>query len=565
MDVDQRLIPSLNGGGQSLTEAVLQTIPDAAVIVDDGVVVTALNEAFEELCGTHRSQILQRSLWTWLPGLSEAMKAAIEAGCAWEAKVELAAGGRDVTPFKLRLRPFFDDTGSLTNWIVIVSPDTSVEDAASLGVESLDTLTNLPTFALVRERLRGLLTPATAIPANVIVYCIDLDNFDDVNRQHGRAVGDLVLVEMARRVGQRMRASNTVGRINEDMFVVVVHELTGTEQITAVATRLLGGIAQPFVVQGVSDPIILSACIGIAVSPENGTTADELLQNAQTAVDAAKRSATGTYQFYSNSSDVSARERRSRVNMLRRAIDDEQMFLQYQPKISIATGQVVGAEALVRWQDPTSGIVMPADFIPLAEDAGLIESLGEKVLREACQTWLKWRAAGCPYIRVAVNVSARQIARRGFLNKLKSILHESEVPPDALELEITESSVMEQAESVIQRLRLIREMGIHLSADDFGTGYASLSYLRDFPIDGIKIDTTFVADIEDPEDGGGLAAGIIAVGHSLGMRVVAEGVETEHQLSFLRWHACDEVQGFLVSPPLDADDFLQLVKGGRVI
>jgi len=262
---------------------------------------------------------------------------------------------------------------------------------------------------------------------------------------------------------------------------------------------------------------------------------------------------------------VGSRERRSQVNKLRRAIDDGQLRLLYQPKVSLASGKIVAAEALVRWQDPDSGVVMPADFIPLAEDAGLIDPLGQQVLIEACQTLARWKANGMPFLRVAVNVSAREIARSSFQDDLERIMKDTGIEPDSLELEITESAVMEGAEDVIRSLRDIRALGVHLTADDFGTGYASLSYLRNFPLDGIKIDTTFVSDIGNPDGDGGLASAVIAVGHCLDMNVVAEGVETADQLDFLRWRDCDEVQGYLISEPLTADDFVAMVNKGAVL
>lgn len=429
-------------------------------------------------------------------------------------------------------------------------------------LDPLDPLTGLPTRGFVEARLERMLEGRGDAGEFVTVICLDIDQFAAINAAHGRIVGDSVLNEIAQRIGRSVRGSNVVGRLMEDCFAVVVPDLTSHEQINAIAQRLTVNLARTYQAPGVADPLMLSVSAGIAIAPENGTNAAELIRNAEAAVDHAKSGARGTYQFYTNHTGVDVRERRTRVSRLHRAIESNELFLQYQPKVSLTTGRIVAAEALVRWQDPASGMIMPTDFIPLAEDAGLMDPLGRMVLETACRTVKEWEAAGLPFIRMAANVSARQIARRAFCDELAEIVKATGIEPDALELEITESAVLDNAEDAIQTLRGVRELGVHLSADDFGTGYASLSYLRHFPLDGIKIDVTFVRDIDSPGGDGSLAAAVVAVGHSLGMNVVAEGVETRTQLDFLRWRECDEVQGFLLSPPLDADEFTALVKSG---
>lgn len=540
--------------------ALLHLMEDACATLDIDGRIDAVNAGMEELLDTHQSRLIGRRISDVFGEAGHKVDEALEDGCAWEAEA-VVEPGRTV---RLQLSPAYDGDGNAAGWVALARViDLNLKAAHELAASYYDPLTNLPGRTLVVRRLQPDLRQINGDPVQVTILCVDLDGFDAVNRDHGRAIGDQVLVETARRLGRSMRASNIVGRLQEDMFVVGISDMRTHEQINAVAQRLIAAVSVPFQVKGARDPILLTASVGIAVAPENGNDAEELIGHAQTAIDLAKQTGTGTYQFYTNATGGEVRERRSRVNRLRRAIEDGQLQLRYQPKVSLASGGIVAAEALVRWQDPDSGLVMPAEFIPLAEDAGLIDPLGRKVLVEACETLAGWQKSGMPFLRVAVNVSAREIARPTFYDDLIAILKETGVEPDALELEITESAVMEGAEDVIRSMRDIRELGVHLTADDFGTGYASLSYLRKFPLDGIKIDTTFVGDIA--AGGGGLASAVIAVGHCLEMNVVAEGVETEDQLSYLRWRDCDEVQGFLISKPLIAAEFVDLVNKGPVL
>lgn len=442
-----------------------------------------------------------------------------------------------------------------------MSPDSDSARAAALGA-SFDPLTNLPDRNLISDRVGRLLDQHLDDVSQLTFLCVDLDEFKRVNEEHGRAAGDQMLIEVARRLGRSMRASNIIGRLQEDMFVVVIPDMRTEEQITAVASRIIANISRPYVLKGVRAPVTLTASVGIAMLPSDGESAEDLIRAASDAVDLAKHTGKGTYQFYTNETGGRIRERRSLVNRLRRAIEADHLGLAYQPKVSLASGRIVAAEALVRWEDPEAGVIMPTDFIPLAEDAGLIDTIGQKVLVEACEALKRWQEQDLPFVRLAVNISAQEVARRSFYDDLRGILNSSGIEPDRLELEITESSVMEGAEDVIKTLRDIRSLGVHLTADDFGTGYASLSYLKNFPLDGIKIDTSFVSEIGQGGEGGGLAAAVIAVGHCLGMNVVAEGVETAEQLEFLKAHQCDEVQGYLFSDAVSADAFADLVRSG---
>ncbi len=524
----------------------------AAVLNGDGS-IAEVNGSFARLFEKTPARLRGRTMKGLIKGEKKRIGDALTAGAATELLVYLdgKAGSMELL---LRLQPWAQRAGKTGGWLATLSPIGG--DGIGDDTGNLDPLTGLPNRDLLRQRLEQVLRRDKA----AAVLCVDIDNFDRINQSYGRAAGDVVLIETSKRISKSVRAYNPLGRMIEDAFIVILPDYGSAEHVNAVAQRLISAFALPFEVKGVADPLHLTACVGVAIAEGGDHDPDEMMENARRAAELAKQTGRGTYQFYRGSTKGQIRERRSRVNRLKRAIEQDELTLVYQPKMLLASGRIIGAEALVRWREPRKGTVMPGDFIPLAEDAGLIDPLGGTVMRKACAALNDWRAQGLPPMRLAVNVSAREIARRSFRDDLMRILDETGTDPASLEIEITESAIMEGAEDVISSLRKIRKTGVHLTADDFGTGYASLSYLQDFPLDGIKIDTSFVAAIDKAEDGGGLAAAVIAVGRCLGMIVVAEGVETEAQLAYLRWRDCDAVQGYLISPPVEADAFAALLR-----
>lgn len=547
---------SASNADAHFSKALLDQMDGAASLLSQDGSIIAVNEALETLFAAHHSQIVGKSLQSFLVP-EDSFVTGIEQFSDFRECVQVPDNEQKLN---LNMSAVFDDDDVPAGWIAEISNESDdINDSSPLR-ESLDVLTHLPDQAFLRAQLAALLQDQSKDAVTVTVLCVDLDGFDHINQEYGRGIGDQILVETGMRLGRSMRASNTVGRLVEDAFLVIIPDMRSEEQIASVATRIISHLSRPFVVKGAREAISLTASIGIAELDDEAVSADDLISHAQSAVDLAKRSGTGTYQFYTNATGGEIRERRSRVSNLRRAIEENQFDLVYQPKMSLATNRIVGAEALVRWQHPESGTIMPDEFIPLAEDAGLIDSLGNQILNTACDMLSGWHKRGLDYMCIAVNVSAREVARLSFYDDLCASIAAANIPPEMLELELTESAMMEGAEDIIQSLHKIRELGVHLTADDFGTGYASLSYLKNFPMDGLKIDTSFVAEIENPEEGGALAAAVIAVGHSLGMGVVAEGVETQHQLNYLRWRECDQVQGYLISEPLKADAFEALVR-----
>ncbi|MGH8642609.1 MAG: putative bifunctional diguanylate cyclase/phosphodiesterase, partial [Burkholderiales bacterium] len=367
---------------------------------------------------------------------------------------------------------------------------------------------------------------------------VDLDRFKTVNDTLGHEAGDRLLQITAQRLYDCLRETDTMARQGGDEFVVLMDELTDREPITRVSQRILDAVGEPFIIDG--QEIHLTASIGISVYPEDGRT---LLKNADIAMYRAKDKGKNNYQFYSTQMDNYSVERLSLESGLRRALEREEFVLHYQPKVNIASGLITGMEALLRWQHPELGWVAPGRFIPIAEENGLILPIGAWVLKTACIQNRAWQRQGVRRFPVAVNLSPRQFAGETLLDDVKAALDASGLAPVDLELEITESMVMNNPEQAVKLLQQLKELGINVAIDDFGTGYSSLAYLKRFPIDSVKVDRSFVEDIPDDVDSMAIAQAVIAMAHNLRLKVVAEGVESEAQLGFLRGEGCDEIQG----------------------
>jgi diguanylate cyclase (GGDEF)-like protein/PAS domain S-box-containing protein len=422
-----------------------------------------------------------------------------------------------------------------------------------------DSLTDLPNRSLFNERLRHALHQGTRYSRGIAVMFIDMDRFKVVNDSLGHSAGDRLLQDSANRLAECLRESDTVARLGGDEFVVMIENFTAPKDAIAVAQKVLVSLARPFFVDG--QEFLMSASIGISTFPDDGKDAETLLKNADIAMYRAKDQGRNNYQFYSAQMNKHTFERLAMESSLRRAVERNEFLLHYQPKLDLRTGAIAGVEALVRWQHPDWGMVSPAQFIPLAEETGLIVQIGEWVLKAACEQNKRWRDQGIPPLRVAVNLSARQFAQKTLLSDIAKTIAQSGLTPDCLELEITESLVMTNPEHATETLQKLKAMGISLSIDDFGTGYSSLAYLKRFPIDCVKIDRSFIKDIPTEADDMAITKGVIALGHSLRLKVVAEGVETVEQQDFLRSNSCDEMQGYLFSKPLPAEEMTALLKG----
>lgn len=421
-----------------------------------------------------------------------------------------------------------------------------------------DPLTELSNRNFFNDRLGHALSQAARHKRGVALIFVDMDRFKIVNDTLGHSAGDRVLQECAQRLTASLRDSDVVSRLGGDEFVVTLENLAQPRDAIAVAQKILSSLSRPFVVE--QQEFQLSASVGISVFPNDGSDVETLLQNADAAMYRAKGQGGNVYQFYSAEMNKHTFERVALESSLRHAIERNQLLLHYQPKVDMRTGRITGVEALVRWQHPDLGIVSPAQFIPLAEETGLIVQIGEWVLTTACKQFRIWQEMGVSLPRVAINLSARQFLNDRFVSDVKRIVASSGMRAEDLEFEITESMVIQNPEHAVRLLTELKAIGSYLSLDDFGTGYSSLAYLKRFPIDCVKIDRSFILDIPKEVDDMALTRGIIALAHSLRMKVVAEGVETPAQSEFLAANDCDELQGFLFSKPLSADDLFKLLK-----
>jgi diguanylate cyclase (GGDEF)-like protein len=425
-----------------------------------------------------------------------------------------------------------------------------------------DTLTGLPNRNLLLERLRQTLGRARRAHQKVAVLALDLDNFKMINDPLGHEVGDKVLCEIAQRLTQMVSEMGvTVARLSGDEFVVMFDTNNIVKDVSEMAPRLLDNISRPMTID--NHEMVITASIGISVYPSDSEDASLLVKNADTAMSRAKAAGKNTYQFFTAEMNKVALERLILENRLRKVLANNELCLYYQPQVELSSGKIIGMEALVRWQHPELGLVSPLKFVPVAEEMGLIIPIGEWVLRTACQQNKDWQRAGFPPLRVSVNVSSRQFQPSNLLETIKNALTDSSLNPIYLELELTESILMEEEnnhpKSTLELLTELQAMGVQIAIDDFGTGYSSLSYLKRFPVNTLKIDRSFIKDIDTNNDDAAIATAIIAMAHSLRLSVVAEGVENSEQLAFLQEQQCEIVQGFYFSRPIPVKEMTQML------
>jgi len=421
-----------------------------------------------------------------------------------------------------------------------------------------DALTGLPNRTLLQDRLAKALAGARRRKEKVAVLFLDLDRFKVINDSLGHSLGDVLLQEVAERLRKGARELDTVARLGGDEFLIVLTSVKEVSDAAVAAERIVKGMTDGFVVEG--HPLSISCSLGISVFPEHGTNSETLIKNADAAMYCAKENGRNTFRFFAENMNAQAVERLTLENSLRVALVRKELFLVYQPQIEIATGRITGLEALIRWQHPTLGLVPPDKFIRIAENSGLIMPIGEWVLRTACAQARKWQDEGVPALPIAVNVSAVQFRQEDFCELIRSVLREVGLAPQYLELELTESLLLSSADVTLSVLQELKAMGLTLAIDDFGTGYSSLSYLKQFPVGKLKIDRSFVRDVAVSPDDAAIATAIISMAKSLNLKVIAEGVEDEAQMSFLRARQCDEIQGYYFSKPLPADECAKKVR-----
>jgi diguanylate cyclase (GGDEF)-like protein/PAS domain S-box-containing protein len=464
----------------------------------------------------------------------------------------------------LELNEVRDGGGERTHWVAVISDITDRKRAEQelRYLANYDTLTGLPNRTLLSERLAHALIRARRLGTKVAVLFLDLDRFKHVNDSMGHAAGDRLLKSAAARIVTSVRESDTVARLGGDEFTVILEDLHDNDEVEKVAQKILTAFGSPLEIDGRQE-VVITPSIGISLYPEHGQLPTDLLKHADTAMYHAKDRGRNTFQVYDDAMDTQARLRANLASQLQRAMERKELSLVFQPKLSLGENRITGAEALLRWNNGTLGSIPPSTFIPIAEETGLIVPIGDWVLREACRQIGHWTEAGLSMHTIAVNVSALQLFRGDLVRRLRDVLTEMRVPAHRLELELTESMLMANPEQSISTLTQIKALGVHLSIDDFGTGYSSLAYLKRLPIDTLKIDKTFVGDLTTDPDDEAIVSTVIMMAHSLGLDVVAEGVETSDQLRYLAEQKCDEVQGNLISAPLDSDRVLQFLLDRR--
>jgi diguanylate cyclase (GGDEF)-like protein/PAS domain S-box-containing protein len=555
---------------QERAQVTLNSIGDAVMSTDVEARVTYLNTVAEKLTGWSRKEAAGRPVTEVfriidattrkaapIPmalAIRENKTVALTTNCILVRRDGLEAAIEDSTA------PIHDRGGQVTG-AVMVFHDVSIARAMSskmLHLAQHDTLTDLPNRILFSSRLTEAIAAAYRYRRKLAVLFLDLDRFKHINDSLGHVIADRVLQSVASRLQACVRASDTVARQGGDEFVILLSEVARAQDAAVSAEKILQAVCSLHRVD--AHDLHLTASIGIVTYPDDGTEAETLIKHADFAMYHAKDTGRNNYQFFKPEMNLLAVERQSLEVDLRQALENQEFELHYQPKVNLQTGAITGVEALIRWHHPRRGLVSPAQFIPIAEACGVIVPIGRWVLREACRQARAWRDAGLPPLRIAINVSARELREKDFVATVLAALTETGVEPGCLELELTESFLMQDATVTVAVLQALKDLGVMLALDDFGTGYSSLSHLRRFPIDTLKIDRSFVRDLATDADDASIVNAVISMGESLHMRVVAEGVETRDQVAFLQQHGCPVGQGYYFGRPVLAGQLTPLLR-----
>jgi len=545
---------------QQLAGLVFDVASEGIMVMDNEFRVLTVNPAFSRITGLSADQVLghniiempcSRDANRHFPGIEQALS---EAG-SWQGELVEARSDGVLYPQWLQLRLVRDRWGNIRHIVGFVA-DLSERRTAEERLRYLthyDELTGLANRSSLRERLQDASVRMRSGGRSLALLHIDLDRFRQLNDSLGHDAADQLLKQTARRISTALPEADTIARLSGDEFVVLLDAYANVSSLARVTSRLLAKLRAPQLING--EDLVVSASVGISLWPDNARDLATLMSQADIAKQNAKHLGGNTFQFYTASLQASPPERLQMENRLRKAIDEDQLEVFYQPKLCLTTGQINGAEALVRWNHPEAGLIAPSEFIGLAEETGLIGPIGEIVLRQACRQACAWQAQGLPAIRVAVNLSVHQLRQGKLVSVVRQVLNDTGLDPSLLELELTESQLLDNVDHIIGIFQQLRDLGIKLAIDDFGTGYSSLSYLKRLPVDHVKIDQTFIRDIASGHKDAAITRAIVELAHSLDLKVIAEGVEAMAQLAYLRDLGCDEVQGFLVSPAITAQAF----------
>ncbi len=545
---------------------VFESTQEGVIITDLQPRILNVNRAFTEISGYTESDVVGQNPKVLQSGrhdqsFYQALWASLLETGYWQGEIWNRRKNGELFPQLLTISTVRDERDNPTHYVAVMTDISQIKQSEQ-RLEYLahyDPLTNLPNRLLLNARLRHALQQAARYRTPIAVMFLDLDRFKQINDSFGHPVGDQLLKAAGERLGHCVRVNDTVARVGGDEFVLLLEDIKQPENAAVVAEKILLGFTEPFDLAG--QEIYITPSIGVCLYPRDGEEADTLLRNADTALYAAKGQGRNCYAFYSEQLTAHAFEQVMLENSLRKAITRNELLLYYQPQLDLRNGRLIGAEALVRWQHPDLGLVPPIKFIPLAEETGLIVEIGDWVLQTACTQARAWLDQGLEIGRIAVNVAGPQIKRRAIMDQVQRALESSGLPAERLELEVTEGFIMDEAEGSIELLRALRRLGVGLSVDDFGTGYSSLAYLKRLPIDKLKIDQSFVRDIPGDPDDVAIVKAIIALGQSLGLEVIAEGIETAEQQQFLTAQGCSKGQGYLFARPLPVEDFVDFVKG----
>jgi len=552
----------------SLARRVINASLDGVMIVNPTFEIEFVNPAFSHITGYGPEEVLGRNPRLLKSGRQDEafyhdLFLALAHHDRWQGEIWNRRKNGEIFPEWLTIDVIRDEDGEILQYAAVFS-DISERKRTEERIKNLaffDVLTGLPNRRLFLDRLQLAVANASRHGHFLAVMFLDLDLFKRINDSLGHGVGDQVLIETAHRLDRCVREGDTVARLGGDEFTVLLPQIEEIELVARLAERVLAQIKQPVLVDG--HELYVTASIGIAIHPDNGPGVEALIKNADTAMYRAKDLGRNGFQLYSPAMNARSFERLAMEAALRHALVRNQFRLAYQVKVDLVSGRMSGVEALVRWHHPEMGLVPPSEFIPLAESMGVISEIGEWVMREACRQCQQWRELGLPPVRIAVNVSALQFHETNLPQVVGRALRDTGLPPHLLELELTESVLMQRVDEAVEVLRDLRSIGVRISIDDFGTGYSSLSYLKRMPIDALKIDRSFINDIFSDdggvaEEGASIVSTIITLAHNLRLKAIAEGVETVPQAHFLRQRGCDEVQGFLISRPVSGEDLISL-------
>ncbi|RYF78978.1 MAG: bifunctional diguanylate cyclase/phosphodiesterase [Comamonadaceae bacterium] len=555
---------------QRLAATVVDNTFEGVVVTDAHSRILSANAAVTRLLGYTEEELLGQTPRLFKSGVHgqsfyDAMWGAVRLTGHWQGEIWNRRKNGEVFPEHMSLSVVRDPVGEITHYVCMFT-DISQEKAQQQRLEFLarnDALTGLFNRSGFGRQLEQVVQEAHPSGELIAVLLINLDRFKDVNDSYGHTTGDAVLKHIALQLQSALRPGDVLGRLAGDELAVVARHLRHADGAAVVARQLMAAVAVPWRSPDGFE-VVVGASVGICMYPDHASTSELLLQGAHAAVYGAKARGRGAWCFFHEAMTQAARERLALESRLRQAMALGHLQVHYQPQVDIASGRIVGAEALVRWNDPAEGFISPARFIPVAETSGVIGPLGEWVLRTVCQQGRLWRDAGLPDVTLAVNVSPRQFHLTDLAGCAAAALADSGFAAELLELEITESALAERTDEAREVLTGLRALGLRIAVDDFGTGYSSLAQLKRFPIDVLKIDQGFIRDIPQSGDDMAISAAIIAMGHSLGMSVLAEGVETEEQLAFLRERGCDAYQGYLCSRPVPADGFAALLRAQQL-